>query len=39
MTEFALLDIASRGMTAQRSILDISARNVAAAQAATPGHA
>jgi flagellar basal body rod protein FlgC len=38
MTEFALLDIAARGMTAQRTMLDIDARNVAAAQAATPGH-
>jgi flagellar basal body rod protein FlgC len=39
MTEFALLDIAARGMTAQRTMLDIDARNVAAAQASTPGHA
>lgn len=38
MTEFGLLDIAARGMTAQRALLDIDARNVAAAQAATPGH-
>jgi flagellar basal body rod protein FlgC len=39
VTEFGLLDVAARGMAAQRSILDIDARNVAAAQAATPGHA
>jgi flagellar basal body rod protein FlgC len=37
VTEFALLDLASRGMNAQRTMLDIDARNVAAAQAATPG--
>ncbi len=39
MTEFGILDLAARGMTAQRTILDVAARNVAAAQAATPGHA
>jgi flagellar basal body rod protein FlgC len=39
VTDFGLLDIAARGMTAQRTLLDIDARNVAAAQAATPGHA
>ena len=38
MTEFGLLDVAARGMTAQREMLDVDARNVAAAQAATPGH-
>lgn len=38
MTDFGLLDIAARGMSAQRAMLDLDARNVAAAQAATPGH-
>ena len=38
MTEFGLLDQAARGMSAQRAILDLAARNVAAAQAAQPGH-
>ncbi len=38
MNELALLDVAARGMSAQRSILDLAARNVAAAQAAVPGH-
>ncbi len=38
MTDFGLLDIAARGMSAQRTLLDIDARNVAAAQAAVPGH-
>jgi flagellar basal body rod protein FlgC len=38
MTDFALLDLAARGMQAQRALLDVDARNVAAAQAATPGH-
>jgi flagellar basal body rod protein FlgC len=38
MTDFALLDVAARGMQAQRALLDVDARNVAAAQAATPGH-
>jgi len=36
--DFGLLDVAARGMTAQRTLLDLDARNVAAAQAATPGH-
>jgi flagellar basal body rod protein FlgC len=36
--EFDLLDGAARAMGVQRQILDIAARNVAAAQAATPGH-
>jgi flagellar basal body rod protein FlgC len=39
VTDFGLLDVAARGMNAQRSLLDIDARNVAAAQAAVPGHA
>ena len=38
MTDFALLDVAARGMAAQRTMLDLDARNVAAAQAAIPGH-
>jgi flagellar basal body rod protein FlgC len=38
VNEFALLDAAARGMTAQRTMLDLAARNVAAAQAAVPGH-
>ena len=38
MTDFGLLDLAARGMAAQRQLLDIDARNVAAAQTATPGH-
>ncbi len=38
MNELSLLDDAARGMSAQRTILDIAARNVAAAQAAVPGH-
>ena len=38
MTDFGLLDVAARGMAAQRTMLDLDARNVAAAQAATPGH-
>ncbi len=33
-----MLDEAARGMTAERTMLDIAARNVAAAQAAVPGH-
>jgi flagellar basal body rod protein FlgC len=39
VNDFALLDGAARGMAAQRTLLDLDARNVAAAQAATPGHA
>ncbi|GAC1543103.1 MAG: hypothetical protein NVS2B17_22470 [Candidatus Velthaea sp.] len=39
MTEFDILAGAARGMEAQRSMLDLAARNVAAAQASTPGHA
>jgi flagellar basal body rod protein FlgC len=38
VTDFGLLDVAARGMSAQRTLLDIDARNVAAAQAAQPGH-
>jgi flagellar basal body rod protein FlgC len=38
VNELTLLDDASRGMSAQRTILDLAARNVAAAQAAVPGH-
>jgi flagellar basal body rod protein FlgC len=38
VTDFGLLDIAARGMNTQRAMLDLDARNVAAAQAATPGH-
>jgi flagellar basal body rod protein FlgC len=38
MTDFGLLDVAARGMAVQRTLLDLDARNVAAAQAATPGH-
>jgi flagellar basal body rod protein FlgC len=37
VNEFGLLDAAARGMDAQRTILDVAARNVAAAQAAVPG--
>jgi flagellar basal body rod protein FlgC len=36
--EMDLLASAADGMSAQRSILDIAARNVAAAQASTPNH-
>jgi flagellar basal body rod protein FlgC len=38
VTDFGLLDVAARGMAAQRTLLDLDAHNVAAAQAATPGH-
>jgi flagellar basal body rod protein FlgC len=38
VTDFALLDVAARGMATQRTLLDLDARNVAAAQASTPGH-
>jgi flagellar basal body rod protein FlgC len=38
VTDFGLLDVAARGMNAQRTLLDLDARNVAAAQAAVPGH-
>lgn len=36
MSEFDLLGGAARGMALQRGLLDIAARNVAAAQASTP---
>jgi flagellar basal body rod protein FlgC len=36
--EMDALRFAADGMSAQRSLLDIAARNVAAAQASTPGH-
>src|SRR5580704_1284142 len=39
MNEMDLLDGAARSMTAQREVLDVAARNVAAAQAAQPGQA
>ena len=38
MSEFDLLGGAARGMALQRGLLDIAARNVAAAQASTPDH-
>jgi flagellar basal body rod protein FlgC len=37
VSELDLLDGAARAMSAQRTILDVAARNVAAAQAAQPG--
>ena len=38
MSEFGLLARAADGMDVQRVVLDVAARNVAAAQAATPQH-
>ena len=38
MSEFDLLSLAADGMNVQRTVLDVAARNVAAAQAATPDH-
>jgi flagellar basal-body rod protein FlgC len=38
MSEFDLLSVASDGMSMQRALLDVAARNVAAAQASTPQH-
>ena len=38
MSEFDLLSIAADGMGVQRTMLDVAARNVAAAQASTPEH-
>jgi flagellar basal body rod protein FlgC len=38
MSEFDLLSIAADGMGVQRTLLDVAARNVAAAQASTPDH-
>jgi flagellar basal body rod protein FlgC len=37
-SEMDLLASAAAGMGAQRSVLDLAARNVAAAQASAPGH-
>ncbi|MDB5095163.1 MAG: hypothetical protein JWO85_3264 [Candidatus Eremiobacteraeota bacterium] len=38
MAEFDLLAVAADGMGVQRAMLDVAARNVAAAQASTPDH-
>ena len=38
MSEFDLLGGAARGMGVQRALLDLAARNVAAAQASSPDH-
>lgn len=38
MSEFDLLSTAADGMSVQRALLDVAARNVAAAQASTPEH-
>ena len=38
MSEFDLLGTAADGMSVQRAMLDVAARNVAAAQASTPAH-
>lgn len=38
MSEFDLLAAGARGMVRERMILDVAARNVAAAQASTPAH-
>ncbi|HYW52851.1 MAG TPA: hypothetical protein VE826_02720 [Dongiaceae bacterium] len=38
MSEFDVLSVAADGMSVQRTLLDVAARNVAAAQAATPEH-
>ena len=38
MSEFDLLSVAADGMGMQRTLLDVAARNVAAAQASTPQH-
>ena len=38
MSEFDLLAVAADGMSVQRALLDVAARNVAAAQASTPQH-
>ncbi|MGD1067986.1 MAG: flagellar basal body rod C-terminal domain-containing protein [Vulcanimicrobiaceae bacterium] len=38
MSEFDLLSVAADGMDVQRTLLDVAARNVAAAQASTPEH-
>jgi flagellar basal body rod protein FlgC len=38
MSEFDVLSAAADGMSVQRTLLDVAARNVAAAQAGTPQH-
>ena len=38
MSEFDVLSVAADGMSVQRTLLDVAARNVAAAQAGTPEH-
>jgi flagellar basal-body rod protein FlgC len=38
MSEFDVLSVAADGMSVQRTLLDVAARNVAAAQATTPQH-
>jgi flagellar basal-body rod protein FlgC len=38
MSEFDVLSVAAGGMSVQRALLDVAARNVAAAQASTPEH-
>jgi len=38
MNEFDLLSVAAAGMDVQRTVLDVAARNVAAAQASPPEH-
>jgi len=38
MSEFDLLGLAAQGMARERTMLEVAARNVAAAQASTPGH-
>jgi flagellar basal body rod protein FlgC len=38
MSEFDVLATAADGMSVQRALLDVAARNVAAAQAGTPQH-
>ncbi|HEV2741170.1 MAG TPA: hypothetical protein VGU66_21605 [Candidatus Elarobacter sp.] len=38
MSDFDVLSVAADGMSVQRTLLDVAARNVAAAQAATPQH-
>ena len=38
MSELSLLAYGAEGMERQRAVLDVAARNIAAAQASTPGH-
>lgn len=38
MSEFDILAAGASGMERERTLLELSARNVAAAQASTPGH-